>query len=76
MLINLQEAIPCIDTYNFNCLTRNGITTYEELARMTDYDLAQLKYSPKLFELIELRNKAKYYLEFKQRAGGAKWQQQ
>ena len=55
MLINWQEAIPCIDTYNFNCLTRNGITTYEELARMTDYDLAQLKYSPKLFELIELK---------------------
>lgn len=69
MITNLQEAIPGIDTYNHNCLMRNGITTYEKLARMTDYDLAQLKYSPKLFKLMELRNKAKYYLEFKQKVG-------
>lgn len=65
MEFNLKEAIPDIQTHNHNCLVRNGITTYEKLADMTDEDLSKLKVLHHLEELIVLRDKAKAYRELK-----------
>lgn len=67
MIFNLTEAIPTMPTHNYNCLVRNGITTYEKLADMTDYDLAMLKNVHDIKGLICMRDKAKYYRDFKEK---------
>ncbi len=64
MDFNLQEAIPDIPTHNYNCLIRNGITTYEKLADMTDEELSKLKILHNLDELIVIRDRAKAYRDF------------
>lgn len=67
MTYNLLEAIPTMPTINYNTLVRNGITTYEKLADMTDYDLAMLKHLCDLKGLMCMRDKARYYRDFKGR---------
>ena len=61
MKFNLEEAIPKIPTHNYNCLVRNGITTYDQLADMTDFELSRLKglYDEK--GLRCMRDKAREY---------------
>ena len=67
MTFNLLEAIPTMPTICYNCLVRNGVTTYEKLADMTDYDLAMLKGVHNIKEIMCMRDKARYYRNFKER---------
>ena len=67
MINTLEEAIPEIETKHYNCLIRNGITQYEDLADMTDYDLANLKGVHRLETLILLRDKARKYRDLQEK---------
>ncbi len=59
----LNSVLSCkMTTENHNCLIRNGINTVEKLANLTDYDISKLRYSPKVLELVELRDIAKHYV--------------
>lgn len=62
---NLNEAIPNIPVDVHNCLIRNGVTEYERLADMTDYDISKLKYGCNIMQMMCYRDKAKYYRDFK-----------
>lgn len=63
MLFNLHKAIPDIPPKNYNCLIRNGITTYEAFADMTDEDISRLKGVHDIKGLIIVRDKAREYME-------------
>lgn len=62
---NLEEAIPNIPIHVHNCLIRNSITDYEKLADMTDYDISRLKYGCDFKEMLNYRDKARYYRDFR-----------
>ena len=66
---NLNEAIPNMPVSIHNCLIRNGITRYEKLADMTDYDISRSKYGCDIKEMICYRDKTRYYRDFKLRGG-------
>ena len=67
MIINLDKVFPEIETKHYNCLVRNGITDYEQLAEMTDYELSKLRGVHDLEVLIGYRDKAKLKVAEKHR---------
>lgn len=64
MRIDLDKAVPDISTRDYNSLVRNGITTFEKLADMTNDDIAMLK-NVNVKSIIVVRNKARVYRHVK-----------
>lgn len=62
MIIDLDKAVPDISTRDYNSLVRNGITTFEKLADMTNDDIARLK-NVNVKSIIVVRDKARVYVK-------------
>lgn len=62
MRIDLDKAVPDISTRDYNSLVRNGITTFEKLADMTNDDIARLK-NVNVKSIIVVRDKARVYMK-------------
>ena len=62
MRIDLDKAVPDISTRDYNSLVRNGITTFEKLADMTNDDIARLK-NVNAKSIIIVRDKARAYMK-------------
>lgn len=62
MKIDLDKAVPDISTRDYNSLVRNGITTFEKLADMTNDDIARLK-NVNVKSIIVVRDKARVYMK-------------
>lgn len=62
MRIDLDKAVPDISTRDYNSLVRNGITTFEKLADMTNDDIARLK-NVNVKSIVVVRDKARVYMK-------------
>lgn len=61
--MRVENIIPGLSVKIINGLTRSGLNDIEKLANATDYELAGIRHDFQAY--VELRSKAKAYLEYR-----------